>query len=176
MLTTMTETKHARRHANVTHLDEIEPSGFGKGSKFGHTNKALSRSSGGKSLGCTWYEVAPGKSAFPAHYHCALEEAIYILEGEGTLRIGNERMPVRAGDYLAFPVGPDHAHRLDNTGSAPLRYLCMSSKTAAPVEVIGYPDSGKMAFSAGDWEKPIVRSMVRNGVVTKDYFEGEEID
>jgi uncharacterized cupin superfamily protein len=172
----MTQPKSTRRHPNVAHLDEIEASGFGKGTKFGQKNKGLSRASGGKSLGCSWYEVEPGKSAYPAHYHCALEEAIYILEGQGTLRVGSDRIPVGAGDYLAFPVGPDHAHRLENTGSIALRYLCMSSGTGAPVEVVGYPDSGKFGFSAGEWEKPIARMMVRSGVVTNDYFEGEETE
>ncbi|HEY3594277.1 MAG TPA: cupin domain-containing protein [Polyangiaceae bacterium] len=172
----MTESKSSRRHPNVAHLDEVKTSSFGKGSKFGQTNKGLSRASGGKSVGCSWYEVAPGKSAYPAHYHCALEESIYILEGQGTMRIGNDRVEVRAGDYIAFPIGPDHAHRLFNTGSAPLRYLCMSARSDGPVEVIGYPDSGKMGFSAGEFEKPIVRNLVRNGAVTNDYFEGEEVD
>jgi uncharacterized cupin superfamily protein len=172
----MTQPKPTRRHANVAHLDEVEAKGFGKGAKFGQKNKGLSRASGGKSLGCSWYEVEPGKAAYPAHYHCALEEALYILEGQGTLRIGSDRVAVGAGDYIAFPVGPDHAHRLDNTGSTMLRYLCMSSRMGAAVEVIGYPDSGKIAFSAGEFEKPIVRMMVRNGSVTNDYFEGEETD
>src|SRR6266487_877509 len=151
----MSETKAPRRHPNVVHLDEVESSGFGKGTKFGHTAKRLSKASEGKSLGCSWYEVPSGKSAFPAHFHCALEEAIYVLEGEGTLRVGKERIAVRAGDYLAFPPGPDYAHRLDNTGSGLLRYLCFSGWTPGQVEVIGYPDSGKVAFSAGTWEKPI---------------------
>jgi len=81
----MTEPKVKRRHANVAHLDEVEPSGMSKGSKFGNSSKRLSKASGGVTLGCTWYEVPPGKAAFPAHYHCALEEAIYVLEGEPVL-------------------------------------------------------------------------------------------
>jgi uncharacterized cupin superfamily protein len=172
----MDEQKNADGHPNIARFDQVRSGGFGKGSKFGHTSKRLGNEAGSKSLGCTWYEVAPGKAAFPAHYHCAIEEAIYVLEGEGTLRIGKDNVQVRAGDYIALPTGPDHAHRLDNTGSAPLRYLCMSCMTAAQVEVVGYPDSGKLAFSAGNREQPIARMMIRNGVETKDYFEGEEID
>jgi uncharacterized cupin superfamily protein len=172
----MSETQSSRRHPNVVHLDEVKASGFGKGSKFGHTSKRLSNASGGKSLGCSWYEVPPGKTAFPAHFHCAMEEAIFVLEGQGTVRIGSDRVPVKAGDYLAFPTGPEHAHRLDNTGTVPLRYLCFSGFSPGQVEVIGYPDSGKMAFSAGTFEKPIARAMLRNGAETKDYFEGEETD
>lgn len=172
----MTEPKVKRRHANVAHLDEVEPSDMGKGSKFGHTHRRLSKAAGGLTLGCTWYEVPPGKSAFPAHYHAALEEAIYVLEGEGTMRIGKDSVPVRAGDYVAFLTGPEHAHRLNNTGSGPLRYLAMSSRPGAEVEVVGYPDSGKVAFTAGSYDKPLARGILRNGVATTDYWDGEEVD
>jgi uncharacterized cupin superfamily protein len=50
-------------------------------------------------------EVSPGRTAWPYHYHTANEEAIYILHGAGTLRVGNVRSTVTAGDYIALPAG-----------------------------------------------------------------------
>jgi uncharacterized cupin superfamily protein len=34
--------------------------------------------------------VPPGRRAWPYHYHLENEEAIYVLEGLGTLRIDEE--------------------------------------------------------------------------------------
>jgi uncharacterized cupin superfamily protein len=34
---------------------------------------------------------------------------------------------VRAGDWLALPVGPDHAHQMINDGEAPLIYPCVAT-------------------------------------------------
>jgi uncharacterized cupin superfamily protein len=34
-----------------------------------------------------------------------IEEAIYVISGRGVARIGESRLPVRAGDWLAFPIG-----------------------------------------------------------------------
>jgi uncharacterized cupin superfamily protein len=164
-----------RRHPNVVNVDEVEPTTREKGSRFAHTDRHLGYHSGGRGIGCSLYEVPPGKIAWPYHYHTANEESLYVLEGTGTMRIGKAEVPVRAGDYVSFPVGPDHAHQLINTGDAPLRYLCFS--TMHLVEVVGYPDSDKIGASAwkSDMSGPVVRIMVK-GDVSVDYYEGEKID
>src|SRR2546423_316612 len=77
-------------------------------------------------LGASWFEIQPGKKAFPFHFHLANEEAIFVLEGEGVLRNGDEEHTVRAGDYIALPPGPP-GHQLINRSSAPLRYLAFST-------------------------------------------------
>jgi uncharacterized cupin superfamily protein len=64
---------------------------------------------------------------------------------EATLRLGDREIAVRAGDYIALPVGPGHAHQLINTSGAPIHYLCMS--TLQTPEVAVYPDSHKIGFS-----------------------------
>ena len=161
----------SRRHANVANLGEVPARGFEKGSRFALSNRALGRATGAQAIGCSHYEVPPGRTAFPSHYHCANEESIYILEGSGTLRIGAEQISVGPGDYATFPAGPEYAHQLLNTGESPLRYLCFS--TLARTDVVGYPDSGKigaMSYTADG--KPVVRIMVRetSGV---DYYDGE---
>jgi uncharacterized cupin superfamily protein len=160
-----------RRHPNVVNLTELEAGGFGKGERFALANRALGRATGARGIGCSWYEVPPGKTAFPNDYHCANEESLYVLEGSGTLRIGQDEVPVGPGDYATFPVGPACTHQLLNTGTGPLRYLCFS--TLLPTEVVGYPDSKKisaMGYTAAG--EPMVRIMVRqeSGV---DYYDGE---
>jgi uncharacterized cupin superfamily protein len=83
------------------------------------------------------------------HYHLANEEAIYVLEGSGTLRIGGEEIQVSRGDYVTFLSRAEGAHQIVNTSDEPLRYLCFS--TMAEPDVMVYPDSGKIGvlFSLG---------------------------
>ncbi len=164
-----------RRHPNVVRAEEVEPRTVTKGTRFGFRSRLLGRATGGRGIGCTLYEVEPGRAAFPAHYHTANEEALYILEGQGTLRIGGDRVVVGAGDYVTLPVGPEHAHRLDNSGSKTLRYLCFS--TLHNVEIVGYPDSNKigaMAMESFTTMKPWVRNLFSAGT-TLDYYEGEDV-
>ncbi|MEO8443660.1 MAG: cupin domain-containing protein [Gammaproteobacteria bacterium] len=165
----MQETR--RRHPNVVNLAELPPGSFEKGTRFALANRVLGRATGARGIGCSWYEVPPGKTAFPNHYHCANEESIYVLDGTGTLRIGADEVQVGPGDYATFPVGPAHTHQLLNTGESPLRYLCFS--TLLPTEVVGYPDSrkiGAMGFTAAG--ESIVRLVVRQESAV-DYYDGE---
>src|SRR5579863_1206239 len=117
-------TEPQRRHANVVNVDEIKPSNELQGD-FVNQRRRLGPEAGGRALGCTLIEVPPGKTAYPYHFHSAFEESIYVLEGRGSLRIGKDKVDVRAGDYVGIPAGPEFAHALTNTGEATLRYLCM---------------------------------------------------
>lgn len=118
-----------------------------QGNRFACRRKTLGRATGGAQLGASLYEVPPGKAAFPYHAHYANEEAIFILEGVGTLRTAEGEREVRKGDYIALLAGGDKPHQLWNSGASPLRYLCVS--TMHEPEVLRYPDSGKLGVMAG---------------------------
>jgi uncharacterized cupin superfamily protein len=138
-----------RRHANVVNLEDMQQEETGQGG-FGFRRRRLGAEAGTRALGCSHLELSPGKTAFPFHFHSAHEEAIYVLEGTGLLRIGQDRVEVRAGDYVGFPAGPQSAHALTNTGTTPLRYLALSAPaTPATMDIVGYPDSRKIAFASG---------------------------
>ncbi|MDG1483417.1 MAG: cupin domain-containing protein [Myxococcota bacterium] len=159
------------RNRNVTHVLDVTVDTVSRGSRFSSRCQNLSAATAAQKLGCSLYEVAPGKRAFPLHAHFGTEEALFVLSGKGTLRIGDERIPVRAGSYASFPPGPDTAHQLVNTGSTPLRYLCMSS--ASDPDVVVYPDSGKVMAAAGGWP-PTVHVVARAGD-RLDYWDGEDV-
>lgn len=164
-----------KKHPNITHLNEVQPRVVEKGEKFAFTGKRLGPDSGASLLGCSWYEVPLGKQAFPNHYHCANEEGVYILEGVGEARIANSTITVGQGDYIAYPVGPEHSHSIKNTGQGPLRYLCIS--TMKTTEVVGYPDSKKFAaVGCVDPVSGIMGAKVRFIIKDQpsvDYYEGE---
>lgn len=118
-------------------------------------------------------ELDPGKTAWPFHYHQANEEALYVLAGEATLRLGSQRLRVRAGDYVALPAGPDDAHQLTNTGAELVRYLVIS--TMVTPDVCVYPDANKVgvvgALTDADGRPQRVVTFMRDAEV--DYWEGE---
>lgn len=157
----------SRRHPAVVNLDALtlQP-GFQKGA-FRFQRASLSEATGAKEIGVGLYEVAPGHAAFPFHWHASNEESLLVLAGQGTLRIGEDRVAVGPGDYAAFPAGPGHAHQLLNTGTAPLRYLCWSTKRSP--EIAGYPDSGKIGAMSPDLRMLFVAESA------VDYFHGEKL-
>jgi uncharacterized cupin superfamily protein len=151
---------------NRTSLAECEEQKLDE-SGFAFRRKRLGAAAGGKGIGVSWFELLPGTKAFPHHYHLANEEALFVLEGEGVLRLGEEEHRIRAGDYLAFPPGPP-AHQIMNRSQAPLRFLAMS--TMIEPEIAVYPDSKKVGVLAR-----------RHGIMTVhrqadavDYYEGEK--
>lgn len=163
------------RHRNVTGETDLEWNEHSHGEKFGYRRKSLSSAADGEKLGCSLYEVPPGRRAWPRHYHLANEEAIYVLEGSGTLRIGDEEVGISAGDYIALASGEKGAHQLLNSSGATLRYLCFSTMTAPDVMV--YPDSNKVgifggAAPGGNKEKRTFSRFLR-GDAEAEYFEGE---
>jgi uncharacterized cupin superfamily protein len=168
-----------RRHPNVHNVDEAKGMERMTGARFGFQVRQLSEAAGARSLGASWYEVPPGRACFPYHFHCVNEEAVFILEGTGTARIGGERVAIRAGDWLSFPIGPDTAHQIINTGTTPLRLLAFSTKVNG--DVLGYPDSKKLAgvgWKPGSkWgDQPWIRIMVAGGHENADYFLDENAD
>src|SRR5262249_58926377 len=90
---------------------------------------------------------ARGVTPSPRHAHYVNEEAIYVLSGSGEARIGDARVPVRPGDWIALPTGPEHAHQMVNVSTVePLVYLCISTMRGA--EIVEYPGSAKAAAGA----------------------------
>src|SRR5512145_131740 len=159
-----------KRHPNVVHRGEVSPTPMQKG-KHQMLLRRLGAAAGSQMLGANLTEVAPGGISFPFHYHCATEEAIYVLRGSGQVRIGDATVPIGEGDWVAFPPGPDHPHQVMNDSTEPLVYLAISAKVQS-VDVVGYPDSNKVAATAGTFEKPIHRWISRQGE-SLDYWAGE---
>ena len=65
---------------------------WGQGVRFGSRFKVLSDTrKDGRKIGVSYEELPPGKQSVPFHYHLVEEEHIVALEGEATLRLGDER-------------------------------------------------------------------------------------
>jgi uncharacterized cupin superfamily protein len=107
----------------------------------------LANAAGASDLGCTLYELDPGGQAAPYHVHHANEELLIVLDGTLELRTPAGRREVPRGAVVAFLAGPDGAHRVRNTSSAPARYLVIS--TMRSPELAEYPDAGTILAMKG---------------------------
>jgi uncharacterized cupin superfamily protein len=148
-------------------FDDVEENGI-------YTSKRafLGEKIGAEKLGYNLTVLPPGKVQCPFHSHHAEEEMFFILEGDGELRFGAERYPLRPGDVIACPTGgPDVAHQILNTGTIDMRYLAVS--TIAEIEVCEYPDSAKVSAVAGKPGARAVRHLFRIADDV-DYYDGEE--
>ena len=161
---------HIAQEADFPGEDWHSPDGA-----FESRTTRLGRLTGGRMLGCSLDEVPPGKRSCPYHYHEANEEAMYVLAGTGTLRLGGASFPIAAGDYVTFPTGPAGAHQVHNTSTEPLRVLMMSTMVHPDITV--YPDSGKIGLYGGAApgsapDEYTLKTHLRADA-TVDYWEGE---
>ena len=132
---------------------------------YDSTGARLARGTAARKLGASVDTLAPGKLGCPYHLHHAQEEMFVVLAGEGTLRVAGELLPLRTGDVVFIPAGPEYPHQIINTSAAPLKYLSVSTQETP--EICEYPDSGKFLAQA------------RNGAVsTFDIVQakGESLD
>jgi uncharacterized cupin superfamily protein len=155
-------------------LNELPWAEMRHGERFFHQRKTLTPFDQpyAPKLGISLYRLQPGKRAFPFHEHFANDEAILITRGSGTLRYGDEEIPLVEGDYVHLPAASGKAHQVVNTSDAELEYYCLSSVSTP--EVVRYPDSNKLAaysFTSDGTERKRAGAILRNEPV--DYWHGE---
>jgi uncharacterized cupin superfamily protein len=159
-----------QRIVNIAEL-ALQDSGNGKAfqAKVARAGPML----GLKKLGCSLTVVPPGKRAWPIHRHHVMDELFYIVSGNGEVRLDDQSLAVRAGDLIASPAGAE-AHQIINTGGSELRYLALSD--IATVDIIEYPDSGKVGMAAGvkDGDLKTATYQAMGRVTPADYFDGED--
>ena len=105
--------------------------------------------------------VAPGALSAPPHCHAAEEELFVVLDGTGTLLLGDEEHPVRTGSVVARPPGTGVPHAF-RAGDGPLTLLAFG--TREPDVIVFFPRSGKVGLRG-------VR--VRFNVAQVEYWDGE---
>ena len=68
-----------------------------------------------------WEAIVPPGGGPPPHVHSREEEGFYILEGEITFQVGDERILAKAGTFANMPVGTPHSFK--NESSHPAKML-----------------------------------------------------
>lgn len=79
------------------------------------------RNSGIRNQSLAEARLYPGQST-EEHYHPKTEEIYYITHGQGKIRVNGEYRDVTVGD--AIGMHPGDRHKIWNTGTDVLRFLC----------------------------------------------------
>jgi uncharacterized cupin superfamily protein len=133
---------------------------------YEYFKKIILSGENGNKCNVSVYEIPPGKSAYPYHYHYQSEEVFYIISGIGTLRTPDEEINVAAGDILAFPAGEAGAHKLTNSSNSEM-LIYIDFDTYHSPEVSFMPDSNKsVVYGKG------LRKVIKNDNEV-DYYDGE---
>ncbi|HZW14021.1 MAG TPA: cupin domain-containing protein [Noviherbaspirillum sp.] len=144
----MATRKVPNQASHILRESDLEWAEHQHGIKIGARTAAIANRIGSEKLGFRLVELAPGKAAYPVHFHLANEEMFYILHGRGTIRLGESEIAISQGDFVSIPASDASlAHQIVNTSSSALRYLAVS--TMNEPDVVLYPDSAKIAVYAG---------------------------
>ena len=122
----------------IMNLDEVEFDDVEENGLYTSSRGQISDHIGARQLGYNLTVLPPGKAQCPFHSHHGEEEMFLILEGEGELRFGDQRYPIRQHDVIACPTGgPEVAHQIINTGTTTMRYLALSTCRSRGLRVPG---------------------------------------
>jgi len=160
------------RPKNIVNEADVAWSETARGERNASKRRRFGPITGLEKLGASIYELPPGKRAFPRHWHMANEEFLYILAGQGTLRLGDDSFSVTTGDFVGLPIGATHVHELVNTGTETLRYLAVSTMNVP--DVVHYPDSQKVMTIEGRGPDGKPLGGVYPEASAVDYWSGEE--
>jgi uncharacterized cupin superfamily protein len=139
---------------------------YGQGTRFAGRARILSNTRQGHArIGVAIDEIAPGCQSNQAHYHYGEEEHVWILEGRVTLRLGAERIEMKAGDYVTFPAGQKAGHCLVNESDRVCRYVTLGERRN-PMDVVVFTDTGKVSVYA--------TAEIYDKTATKQYWDGED--
>jgi uncharacterized cupin superfamily protein len=130
----------SQRPSSIVHVDAV-PGQRRAGATVARERRDLGRAAGSVATGITYVRVAEGKLGAPPHCHSAEEEIFVVLEGEGTLLLGDDEHPVRLGAIVSRPAGTAVAHTF-RAGPGGLVYLAYGARV--PDDICYYPRSGKV--------------------------------
>ena len=153
------------RRQLVCHIDDVKLERQRRAPLYDTQCGGITDGMAATKLGAGFDILAAGMRSCPYHYHLAQEEMFVILEGQGTLRVAGELLPVRAGDVVVIPPGPAYPHQFINTSAAPMKYLSISTQERP--EICVYPDSGKVGASAPG------HKLMQRPATNLDYWDGE---
>jgi len=98
---------------------------------------------GSVETGLSHMTIPPGAEGYPPHCHGAEEELFVVLEGSGTITLGEESAEVRRGSVVSRPAGTRVAHSF-LAGDDGLVYLAYG--TREPNDVVYYPRTDEIRF------------------------------
>jgi uncharacterized cupin superfamily protein len=156
--------------ALIRNIDDVPMTRLARPPHYDAKGARLAQGTAAQKLGASFDVLEPGKRGCPYHLHHAQEEMFIILEGQGTLRVAGEMLPIRSGDVIFIPPGPLYPHQIINTSEAPLKYYSISTKETP--EICEYPDSGKY-LAEGSLTSSTPFEVIDRRAQSLDYWDAE---
>jgi uncharacterized cupin superfamily protein len=125
----------------IVNLRECGPGEELEHAGFHHFDLPIGPLLGAEVLGCSVYDVPPGKRNWPYHFHRGNEEWLVVVAGRPTLRTPEGERELAPGDVVAFPEGPAGAHDVSNRSDENVRVAIFSTLRSGFPE---YPDASKV--------------------------------
>jgi len=161
----MPERAAALREQLIRNVDEVKLERQERAPLYDTRCGGVTDGTAANKLGAGFDVLAPGMRSCPYHYHLAQEEMFVILEGAGALRVAGEMLPVRTGDVIVIPPGPEYPHQFVNISNAPMKYLSISTQERP--DICYYPDSDKIGAFFKD------HRLIQRRATSLDYWDGE---
>jgi uncharacterized cupin superfamily protein len=106
-------------------------------------NKSLGDLTGLTGFGFHIIEVEPGAETTEYHMHHFEDECVFVLSGNATAEIGEQKHAIGPGDFIGYRKG-GLAHTIVNTGDEPLRCIVVGERLAQ--DVGDYPRQRKRIY------------------------------
>lgn len=119
-----------------------DPYDFGRGD-VAAVRRDLGRAVGSQATGLKHATVRPGMLSSLPHCHSSEEEVFVVLDGSGTLLLGDEEHPMGVGSVVARPPGTGVAHAF-RAGDEGLTMLCYGTRESGDIRY--YPRSRTLAI------------------------------
>jgi uncharacterized cupin superfamily protein len=129
----------APRPKNIVNVDEAEVLSLEKDDSALDI-RYMAREAGADRTGMRHYTIPPGKLDGEPHCHAAEAEFFLVLEGDGSVLLGDDEIPLRPGSFVGRPPGTGVAHAF----RGPLTLLTYG--TNEPNEICYYPRSKLLKF------------------------------
>lgn len=152
----------------IRNLDDIQPKYKSEFSGYEYNKYEVTQRKDFSQAYVSFYEIMPGKAAFPKHYHSYNTECFYIIKGNGVIQTDDGELNVKSGDVVVFPCGRAGMHKIMNPSDTDSLLYIDFDTTNSP-DIIHYPDSDKI----GIIEHNISSTFFRNHDCV-DYYEGEK--
>ena len=109
--------------AQIIHVPDLAGDALGKAAPNGFRSKTFVAVDG--------MTVSVQAGNVPKHLHPDANEIQYILEGTGTIWLGDKEVKVKPGDLVVIPKGTPHGGTKPDAGSAPIKAIALKSPPQA---------------------------------------------
>jgi mannose-6-phosphate isomerase-like protein (cupin superfamily) len=110
--------------AQIINVPELAGDALGPANPIGFRSKTFVMADG--------MTVSVQAGNVPKHMHPNTNEMQYIVEGTGTIWLGDKEVKVKPGDLVVIPKGTAHGGTKPDAGSAPIKAIALKTPPQAP--------------------------------------------